>query len=112
MTSDSTLYFTAVEEMFKEVLTIEDENLVSENEELPETPKRSVKLRQQKLFAKDSSGFMISRRSPRIESEIDLKVDISPSRRKELRAEEILRLRKDRAEKERQKPQRRLTLRI
>ncbi|XP_017112564.1 uncharacterized protein LOC108136100 [Drosophila elegans] len=112
MTSDSTLYFTAVEEMFKEVLTIEDDDLVPGNKEVLETPKRCVQLRQQKLFASDSSGFVISRRSSRIESAIDLKGDISPGRRKELRSEEILRLRKDRAEKERQKPQRRLALRI
>uniref|UniRef100_A0A6P4E2V9 Uncharacterized protein LOC108039658 n=1 Tax=Drosophila rhopaloa TaxID=1041015 RepID=A0A6P4E2V9_DRORH len=112
MTSDSTLYFTAVEEMFKEVLTIEGDDLVPGNEEVSETPKRCVRLRQQKLFANDSSSFVISRRSPRIESAIDLKVDLSPGRRKELRGEQILRLRKDRAEKERQKPQRRLTLRI
>ncbi|XP_037722633.1 uncharacterized protein LOC119555367 [Drosophila subpulchrella] len=111
MTSDSTLYFTAVEDMFKEVLTIEDEDEVPENEEASETPKRYVRLRQQKLFANDSSSFVISRRSPKTESN-SLKLNISPRRLKELRGEEILRMRKDRAEKERMKPQRRLTLRI
>ncbi|XP_016959220.1 uncharacterized protein LOC108030695 [Drosophila biarmipes] len=108
MTSDSTLYFTAVEDMFKEVVTIEDGDEVPENEEASETPKRCVKLRQQKLFANDSGSFVISRRSPKIESN-SLKLNISPARLKELRGEEILRMRKDRAEK---KPQRRLTLRI
>ncbi|XP_017010331.2 uncharacterized protein [Drosophila takahashii] len=110
--SDSTLYFTAVEDMFKEVLTIDGEDEVPENEGASETPKRCVRLRQQKLFANDTSSFVISRRSPRIESKLNLKVNISPGRLRELRGEEVLRMRKDRAEKERLKPQRRLTLRI
>ncbi|KAH8351524.1 hypothetical protein KR059_006217 [Drosophila kikkawai] len=119
MTSDSTLYFTAVEDMFKEMLTIEVDDSVPENEEGSclgsdsETPKRCVQLRKQKLFAQDSASFVISRRSPRLESKINLELHLSPGRRKELRAEEILQQRKDRAIKERQKPpQRRLTLRL
>lgn len=118
MTSDSTLYFTAVEDMFKELLTIEVDDLVPGNEEEgsateSETPKRCVPLRQQKLFAQDSTDFVISRRSPRLESRIGLDLQLTPGRRRELRADEILQMRKDRAEKERQKPpQRRLTLRI
>lgn len=112
MSSDSTLYFSAVEDMFKEVLTIGDEMRDPGNEDFSETPKRCVRLRQQKLFANDTASFVIGRRSPRIESKIDLNRDGSPGRRKELRGEEILRMRKDRAEKERLRPQRRLTMRI
>ncbi|KAH8242424.1 hypothetical protein KR032_006299 [Drosophila birchii] len=123
MTSDSTLYFTAVEDMFKEMLTIEVDDSVPGNKEETgsgwgsgsdsETPKRCVQLRKQKLFAQDSTGFVISRRSPKLESKLNLELHLSPGRRRELRAEEILQLRKDRATKERQMPpQRRLTLRI
>ncbi|KAH8246180.1 hypothetical protein KR038_002282 [Drosophila bunnanda] len=125
MASDSTLYFTAVEDMFKELLTIEvDDSVPAEKEGSgsgsglgsgsdPETPKRCVKLRKQKLFAQDSSAFVISRRSPKLESMINLELHLSPGRLRELRAEKLLRLRKDRAVKERQKPpQRRLTLRL
>ncbi|XP_020798243.1 uncharacterized protein LOC110176270 [Drosophila serrata] len=119
MSSDSTLYFTAVEDMFKELLTIEVDDSLPDNKEGSgsgsdtETPKRCVKLRKHKLFAQDSGGFVISRRSPKLESKINLELHLSPGRQRELRAEELLRLRKDRAVKERQKPpQRRLTLRI
>ncbi|EDW99868.1 uncharacterized protein LOC6534484 [Drosophila yakuba] len=114
MASDSTLYFSAVEDMFKEVLTIGDDDRHQHpgNEEFSETPKRCVHLRQQKLFANDSASFVIGRRAPRTDSKIDLKGDMSPGRRRELRGEEVLRMRKDRAEKERMRPQRRLTMRI
>ncbi|EDV52115.1 uncharacterized protein LOC6544555 [Drosophila erecta] len=112
MTSDSTLYFSAVEEMFKEVLAMGDDDGHPGNEEFSETPKRCVQLRKQKLFASDSASFVLCRRSPRLDSKIDLKGDMSPGRRKELRGEDVLRMRKDRAEQERLRPQRRLTLRI
>ncbi|XP_017086339.1 uncharacterized protein LOC108118259 [Drosophila eugracilis] len=112
MTSDTTLYFSAVEHMFKEVLTIEgNDDQVPGNEEVSETPKRCVRLRQQKLFMNDSS-FVINRRSPKIEYKVDFKGNISPRRLKELRGEEVLRMRKDRAEKELMRPQKRLNLRI
>ncbi|XP_017107539.2 uncharacterized protein [Drosophila bipectinata] len=113
--ADSTLYYTAFDDMFKELLAIEGEPMdVAERREESglETPKRYVEMRKQKLFAKDSGNFVLSRRSPKLETKFDMEVDLTPSRRRELLGDEILRLRKDRSEKDRLKPQRRLTLRI
>ncbi|KAH8270256.1 hypothetical protein KR018_006293 [Drosophila ironensis] len=107
--ADSTLYFTAYDDMFKELLAMDAEN-GAESES--ETPKRCVRMRQQKLFAQESTNFVICRRSPNVEVGSDLAADVSPSRRRELLSDEMLRLRKDRVEKERQKPLRRQTLRI
>ncbi|KAH8380203.1 hypothetical protein KR009_009464 [Drosophila setifemur] len=116
MTTDSNLYYTAFEDLFKELLTIEREQKMEGSgsvlESGSETPKRSVQMRQQKLFTKDSSSFVISRRSPKFETRIDQKQELSPSRRRELLGDQILQLRKDRAEKERKQPRRRLVLRI
>ncbi|EDW26200.1 GL25616 [Drosophila persimilis] len=119
MSSNTTLYYSAVEDMFKELLTIEVEQLDTKNveesdyEPLVNTPRRCVPRRQHNLFAKDSTSFVICRRSPKIEScfELGTGSELSSSRRRELQANQVLRLRIERTEKE-LKPQRRLSIRI
>ncbi|XP_022226148.1 uncharacterized protein LOC111076604 [Drosophila obscura] len=117
MTSNTTLYYTAVEDMFNELLTIEVDQLDTKNmdephsEPLVNTPKRCVRIRQHNLFDKDSTDFVICRRSPKTESGFELGTKLSPSRHRELQANHILRMRIERTENA-LKPRRRLSMRI
>ncbi|EDV90332.1 uncharacterized protein LOC6571338 [Drosophila grimshawi] len=115
--SNATLYYTAIDEMFQELLvdTNDEEQLSTvENEEespLIVTPKRTVRLRKLNLFAKDAEEFVICRRLPMP----DAQVELSPRRRqlrKERQANDLWQLRRQRCEMEQRKTVRRLTMRI
>ncbi|XP_023164333.1 uncharacterized protein LOC111595039 [Drosophila hydei] len=109
--SNATLYYTAIDDMFKDLLLdTSTEQQVTENEApLTATPKRMVRIRKQNLFAKEmEEDFVICRRLPEASN-------LSPSTqelRKERQGEELLRLRRQRWEAEQKKPMRRLTMRI
>ncbi|XP_068152340.1 uncharacterized protein [Drosophila tropicalis] len=119
MSFNSTLYFTAVEEMFQDMLHLEEaetENISKNELELYNlTPKRSVRIRQQNLFGKDSSDFIIYRRSPKrlLNRFPALNTEQSSETLKDLQGLELLRLRKERSENEqKQNLQRHLNIRI
>lgn len=109
--SNATLYYTAIDDMFKDlVLDTSKEEQVTENEApLTATPKRLVRIRKQNLFATEMEDeFVIYRRLPKA-------TDLSPSTkelRKERQGEELLRQRRQRWEAGQKKPTRRLTMRI
>ncbi|EDW83937.1 uncharacterized protein Dwil_GK18950 [Drosophila willistoni] len=119
MSFNSTLYFTAVEEMFQDMLQLEEAE--SENHSKNElesynlTPKRTVRIRQQNLFGRDSSDFVIYRRSPKrlLNGLPAHNPGQSLETCKDLQGLELLRLRKERSENEqKQKLQRHLNIRI
>ncbi|XP_034481392.1 uncharacterized protein LOC117787057 [Drosophila innubila] len=113
--SNATLYYTAMEDMFKDLLLDTDsaEQVDTMENEMPlmDTPKRLVRIRQHNLFTKDKEEFFICRRLP-LSSQ---KLDASPRSQemhKEQQGKELLRLRRERCEGNQKKPMRRLTMRI
>ncbi|XP_030569110.1 uncharacterized protein LOC115768596 [Drosophila novamexicana] len=113
--SNATLYYTAIDDMFKELLldasAEEQVDTVELEEPLIATPKRLVRIRKQNLFAKEQEEFVICRRLPLPAAKPDLSPR-SQELRKERQADELLRLRRQRCEVEQRKPMRRLTMRI
>lgn len=79
--TNATLYYTAMEDMFKDLLLDTDavEQVYTMENEAPliDTPKRMVRIRQQKLFAQDKKEFFICRRMPFTPP----KLDVSPRSR-------------------------------
>ncbi|KAH8307439.1 hypothetical protein KR044_012158 [Drosophila immigrans] len=114
--ANATMYYSAVEDMFKDMLLDGDakEQMDTTANEMPlvDTPKRSVRIRKFNLFAKmDKPEFVICRRMVLPPS----KHDLSPRSQqliKEQQGQELLRLRRERHEGEQQQPVRRLTMRI
>ncbi|XP_034107791.1 uncharacterized protein LOC117570345 [Drosophila albomicans] len=113
--ANTTMYYSAVEDMFKDMLidtteTKEQEMDTAVNDiTWVDTPKRSVRIRRLNLF-KDKPEFVICRRiiAPS-------KLDLSPRSQelqKEQQSKELLRLRRERHEGEQRPPVRRLTMRL
>ncbi|KAL7733027.1 hypothetical protein ACLKA6_002830 [Drosophila palustris] len=115
--SNATLYYTAMEDMFKDLLLDTDAeeqvNAMENAAPLTDTPKRLVRIRQHNLFAKDDKKeFSICRRMPLSSPKLDASPR-SQERHKEQQRMELLRLRRERCEEDQRKqPMRRITMRI
>lgn len=117
--SNATLYYSAVDDMFKDLLREQEEHevaeeqaaqQVAESEPWTATPKRLVRIRKHNLFGKDASEeFVICRRltatqlasSPR-----------SREQQTEVRRLDLMQLRRQRCEVEQKRTTRRVLMRI
>ncbi|XP_017841582.1 uncharacterized protein LOC108599292 [Drosophila busckii] len=113
MSCNSTLYYTAMDDMFTEMMETSGEQHSHEKEEpLIATPKRIVRIRKHNLFAEDMQEFVIDRRFPRFSSITDPSSPSCKEVRKVLQTNELRLERGERFELNIGKPMRRLALRI
>ncbi|KAH8371691.1 hypothetical protein KR093_008566 [Drosophila rubida] len=115
--ANSTIYYSAVEDMFKDMALENNENNKEQMDTaenfmpLVDTPKRSVRIRRLNLFGKDKSEFAICRRLL-LSSSIEELSQSSQEQHREQQGKELLRLRRERHEEEQQPTVRRLTMRL
>lgn len=117
--SNATLYYTAVDDMFKDLLREQEEHeaaeeqaaqQVAESEPWTATPKRLVRIRKHNLFGKDASEeFVICRRLAATQLESSPR---SREQQAEVRRLDLLRLRRQRCEVEQKKVTRRTLMRL
>lgn len=117
--SNSTLYYTAMDDMFKELLLEQQEHetaeeqtcqQVADSEPWTATPKRLVRIRKHNLFGKDATEeFVICRRLAATQLESSPR---SREQQTEVRRLELLRLRRQRCEIEQKRTTRRAPMRI